>query len=110
LLKGNSIKAQPELFRLDHSFLDGPDVLAGPDIGPTAEEVLFPTSNNLTANQINDIEHLRLHVMTGCDVFVTLNTRDFINGGKQVELASYGIWVFTPEGIVSLLKNLYCWN
>jgi len=71
---------------------------------------MFPTTSVLTANQKYDIEHLRLHVLTGGDVFVTRNTRDFVAHGKQPGLARLGIWVFTPGELVIFLRELYGWR
>ena len=100
----------PGLFILDESSLDGADVLAGPDLTPGLRELLFPTAQMLTANQTCDIEHLRLHVITGGDVFVTLNRNDFITRGRQDALRSCGIWVMEPSELVDLLKGLYGWQ
>lgn len=84
--------------------------LAGPDVGDEVAPVLFPTAATLTANQAADVEHLRQHVITGADVFVTLNERDFIRRGKQQRLRHQGIWVLTPQGATQLLAELYGWD
>lgn len=108
--KAQSIETHPGLFILGASMLDGPDVLASPDLRNDLRRILFPTANPLTSNQVNDIEHLRLHVQTGGDAFVTLNINDFITRGRQTALAAIGIWVFTPKEIVTLLMKLYNWT
>ena len=107
--KAAALKEHPGLFILDESVLDGPDVLAGPDIGTELQEILFPTAQPLTNNQRHDVEHLRLHVLTGGDVFVTLNPNDFITRGRQESFRARGIWVLQPPELVELLKNLYKW-
>jgi len=84
--------------------------LAGPDLGHEVAPVLFPTAAILTSNQAADVEHLRQHVITGADVFVTLNERDFIRRGKQDRLRRHGIWVLTPQGATQLLGELYGWD
>ena len=89
--KAETISSHPNLFRLGLSVLDGPDVLAGPDLGGELHSILFPTTQQLTANQKSDIEHLRLHVQTGGDLFVTLNKNDFITQGRQDRLLRRGI-------------------
>jgi len=107
--KAEAMAEHPGLFILDQSVLDGPDVLAGPDLEADLQGLLFPTAHPLTDNQSNDVEHLRLHVLTGGDVFVTLNRNDFITRGRQEALRACGIWVMQPPEIVELLKNLYKW-
>ena len=106
LSKAASLAPHPGLFTLGVSRLGGPDVLAGPDIREELEAILFPTASPLTANQRHDVEHLRAHVRTGGDVFVTLNSNDFITRGRQERLRSVGIWVMSPGEVVNLLKSL----
>ena len=84
-------------------------VLAGPDMTEPIEETLIPTTDGLTSNQQADVDHLRSHVLTGGDVFVTRNPRDFIVRGKQGVLAKMGIWVFMPEELVRHLQGMYGW-
>lgn len=108
--KARSLAPHPGLFTLDVSTLDGPDVLAGPNLPGELQEILFPTANPLTENQRQDVEHLRLHVRTGGDMFVTLNPNDFITRGRQEALRSFGIWVLSPRELVGLLAELYRWQ
>jgi hypothetical protein len=108
--KGQSIQAHPGLFTLDISVLDGGDVLAGPDLEEPLQQILFPTTKNRNKNQNYDVEHLRQHIRTGGDVFLTMNTSDFIKHGKQAMLSRLGIWVFTPQELVELLRRLYGYN
>lgn len=108
--KAESIDVHPGIIILGASMLDGPAVLAGPDLRDDIRRILFPTANPLTSNQVNDVGHLRLHVRTGGDAFVTLNKNDFITRGRQAALAAIGIWVFTPEEVVTLLAKLYEWT
>ena len=107
--KAHSLAAQPGLFTLGASVLGRPDVLAGPDLRSDLEEILFPTAHPLTDNQAYDVEHLRRHVLTGGDVFVTLNVNDFVLRGRGEELRARGIWVLTPTELVTLLSELYEW-
>jgi len=83
--------------------------VAGPDMGPVLADVLFPTTHTLNANQMADIEHLRSHIQTGADVFLTQDAGDFIAVGKQLELRSFGIWVFNPSELVTLCREVYLW-
>ncbi len=108
--KARSLAPHPGLFTLGHSALDGPDVLAGPDLPAELQQILFPTANPLTENQRNDVKHLRLHVRTGGDVFVTLNPNDFITRGRHEMLRSFGIWVLSPSDLVRMLTELYGWR
>ena len=108
--KAKSLPPHPGLFTLGVSALGGPDVLAGPDLPKELEQILFPTAHPLTDNQRYDVEHLRLHVRTGGDVFVTLNPNDFITRGRHETLRSFGIWVLSPDELVGLLRELYGWQ
>ncbi len=88
--------------------LGGGAVLAGPDLGQELTRILFPTTKNLTDKQKKDVRHLQQHARTGGHCFVTINTRDFIRGGKAETLRSeFGVWVFTPDEAVGLLRELY---
>jgi len=107
--KAQSLGPHPNLFTLGISVLDGPDVLAGPDLSGPLQRTLFPTAIPLTDNQRRDVEHLRLHVRTGGDIFLTLNPNDFVTRGRQAELASIGIWVLSPRELVELVTKLYGW-
>ena len=107
--KGKQVQPHPELFTIGISMIGGDAVLAGPELTTDIQEILFPTAHTLTPNQENDIRHLSQHVRVGGDVFVTLNTNDFVKRGKQAALAERGIWVFTPTEIVDLLRRLFGW-
>lgn len=110
LSKAVAMPPHPGLFTLGVSTLDGPDVLAGPDMEAELEAVLFPTSAALTPNQRHDVEHLRKHIQTGGDVFVTLNPNDFIRRGRQERFRSVGIWVMSPADLVSLIRSTFGWT
>ncbi len=94
-------------FILGSSCLNGGDIFAGPEIWDQLRAILFPTVAELNNNQMSDVNHLAQHVRSGGDVFVTSDT-NFIR--KQEALRRYGIWVFSPEELVALLKRLYKWN
>jgi len=109
VMKARPLSAQPGLFSLDPGVLEGPDVLAGPDLRSELEEILFPDARPVTDNQASDVEHLRRHVLAGSDVFVTLNVNDFVLRGRSEELRARGIWILTPTELVRLLSELYEW-
>ncbi len=71
---------------------------------------MFPTTKVLNSNQEYDIEHLRSHVLTGGDIFVTRDPKDFIVRGKKEALSSLGIWVFEPKSAVEFISDLYGWD
>jgi hypothetical protein len=108
--KARRFPQHPRLFTLGPSALGGPGVLAGPDLADKFQQILFPTANPLTQNQRYDVEHLRLHVRTGGDAFVTMNPNDFITRGRQETLRSFGVWVLSPGDLVRLLIELYGWS
>ena len=89
--KATNIAPFPRLATLDVSTFNGGDVLAGPDLGHEIKDILFPKVAHLNQNQQNDVEHLRQHVRTGLDVFLTINVNDFIRRGKQEALRKRGI-------------------
>jgi hypothetical protein len=108
IAKAKSLGTQPGVFTLGSSVLGGGDVLAGEDLGDELKRLLFPTADPLTQNQTNDIEHLRAHIRTGGDIFVTLDS-DFIAHGRQDALRSIGVWVLRPAEATMLLKEVYGW-
>lgn len=85
-------------------------MLGGPDVLDEVRPVMFPTTLSLNSNQNADIDHLREHVRTGADAFVTLDEDDFIRHGKRPELQRRGIWIFTPSEMTRLLAELYGWD
>jgi hypothetical protein len=108
--KAYSIDLHPSGWVLGESALGVDTVLGGPDMEDQLRTVLFPTTKILTKNQEYDVEHLRSHVLAGGDAFVTRNPKDFAVRGKQETLATLGIWVFDPPGLVDFLINLYGWK
>ena len=66
---------------------------------------MFPTTPVLLANHQQDIEHLRQHVRTGGDAFVTLDG-DFLDERRQ-RLQQIGIWPFRPDELVAHLRAGY---
>jgi hypothetical protein len=108
--KAQQLAPHPAVWVLDESCLDVDTTLAGPDVGHELRSVLFPTTARLTSSQGTDVEHLRSHVRSGADAFVTRNPRDYIRRGKQASLQQRGIWVFTPRELVELLNALYRWS
>ena len=108
--KANTIDPHPDVWTLGMGALGIDTTLAGPDMYAPINDILFPTTRILTRNQEYDIEHLRSHVLTGGDVFVTRNPNDFVVRGKKESLAALGIWVFDPPGAVRFLQDLYDWG
>ena len=107
--KAEKMDDHPGLFTFGMSTFGGGDVLAGPDMADEIKEMLFPTTKVLTKNQIYDVQHLREHIQTGGDIFVTFDNH-FIKNGKQATLRQYGIWVFKPVEAVAFLKKQYDWK
>jgi len=110
IAKANQLGKHPPVWKLGFSHLGVDTNLAGPDMKEALREILFPTTSIVTENQEHDIEHLRSHVITGGDVFVTRNPEDFIVRGKQSQLSQLGIWVFTPAELVTFLGEIYEWT
>ena len=70
----------------------------------TAAALLFPHTKPeaMTASQRRDAEMLSVHHRLGRDVFLTLNTRHFIRGGRRERLAEhFGVQVMTPAEFVA---------
>lgn len=109
IAKANALLQHRSGWVLGESLLGIDTCLAGPDMEAELIDTLFPTTAMLTSNQRADIEHLRSHVRTGADVFVTKNSRDFIAVGKQAELRMFGIWVFEPSELVAFCQDAYQW-
>ena len=110
IAKAGAITQHRRGWVLDESLLDIDTYLSGPDMEAELIDTLFPTTTVLNSNQRADVEHLRSHVRTGADVFVTRDAGDFIASGKQVELRSFGIWVLEPSELVALCQDVYGWS
>lgn len=105
-----------EPFTLDMSAFDSDAYLSEDDSGPEFLElasILFPQKlpykpERLTENQNNDVMHLIAHVEAACHIFVTKNTRDFINDGRRERLHErWGIIVMTLDEVVPYLTTLF---
>lgn len=75
--------------------------------------VLFPGRNaqKLSMSEINDIAHLVKHHGSKNEIFVTANSRDFIDGGKRDRLkASFGILAMAPIEVVEMLSSIEGWK
>lgn len=108
--KAEATKPLPtNFFTLGGSCLGGGDILAGPEMWDQLRVVLFPTVAELNDNQKSDVNHLAQHIRSGGDAFVTLDM-NFIKDGKQEAIRRYGIWVFHPEELVALLRQLHKWD
>ena len=111
--KAAAIPPHPTVWELGvagRSELGVTTMLGGPDVQDEVRPVMFPTTVTLNSNQNADIDHLRDHVRTGADAFVTLDEDDFIRHGKRSELRRRGIWIFTPSEMTRLLTELYGWD
>ena len=103
--KMETVLPLPRLFTWNVSRWDMGDVWAGPDLTPQVQHILFPTTPRLSRNQTNEVRHLTAHIRAGGHAFLTLDTSDFIKRGKQKRLAKYGIWVFTPPDLTSIIDR-----
>lgn len=106
--KAQAIGGLPtNFFILGSSSLDSGDIFKGPDMRDELRAILFPKVHTLTPNQQSDVNHLSQHVQSGGDIFVTLNTNDFIKEGKKETLGKFGIGVFHPAEVVHLIRRLF---
>ena len=108
--KERLIPKHPPLLELGRDVLGGASVLAGPDLTAEIKSILFPSTKELTINQMRDIQHLAEHVRTGGHLFVTLNTKDFVVSGKEAKLRRLGVWAITPAVALALLGEMYGWQ
>ena len=108
--KAEATKPLPtNFFILGSSSLNGGDIFAGPEIWGQLRAILFPTVAELNDNQMSDVNHLAQHVRSGGDAFITRDT-NFMKDRKQETLRRYGIWVFHPEELVALFRQLHKWD
>lgn len=107
--KGQRLHNHPNIAIFGNTTFGGLDVLGGPDMKEEIREMLFPTTKELNQRQKNDAQHLREHVETGGDLFVTFDGH-FIKHGKQKSLRQFGIWVFKPKKAVAFLNRYYGWQ
>lgn len=75
--------------------------------------VLFPhrDSHRLSITEVNAVAHLQRHVTNARSVFVTSNTRDFIDDGRRERLNTvFKIVVMTPEETVTMFQKTHSWD
>lgn len=102
LLEKHGVETAGASFRLGMSRLGGPDFLGGPPATCSAEdlrrfvEVVGPDPSTLPASALGkafprkaaDYDALLTHFATGNDVFVTLDTKDYLHIAKRGTYAS----------------------
>lgn len=78
-------------FRLDHSILNGPDMLA--------DDNVHNVESMFSKNQRNDFTHIYSAYQIKADYFVTNDKDDFINNGRRekLELLMPGLKIRTTE-------------
>jgi|GEM_PF-6311432 len=86
-------------FRLDHSHLDGSDMLAGDNVYEV--EAMF------RKDQRNDFTHVYSAHQIGADYFITNNPRDFIKDGRREKLESLmpGLKIRTTEEFLEEIEE-----
>lgn len=69
--------------------------------------ILFPCRDplRLNINEINDISRLLHHHNLERSIFVTTNSQNFIEYGKQASLASMKLIVLTPDEAVRVIED-----
>lgn len=75
----------------------------------TLAGILFPDrdSAKLRMSEINNVVYLIKHHSTKNDIFVTANTKNYIENGHQERLKSaFGILAMTPEETVNALSKV----
>ncbi len=75
----------------------------------TLAGILFPDrdSAKLRMSEINNVVYLIKHHSTKNDIFVTANTKNYIENGHQERLKSaFGILAMTPEETVRTLSKM----
>lgn len=75
--------------------------------------VLFPSKDpqKLNMGEINNVAHLIQHHISKNEIFVTGNSRDFIEGGRRDLLkVCFGIIAMTPEEAVKMLGEIQGWE
>lgn len=96
---------------LGHAYLAGPKPNA-PQFWDLSK-IMFPGKDHekLDNNQSNDVMHLMSHFFAASDIFVTNNTKDFINDGRREKLkAAFQITVMTAEEAVTDLSAKHGWS
>lgn len=81
-------------------------------------QIIFPNSNALNQNEINDVMHLIAHCYSDSKYFITNNTKDFMDGKKtnknrnqnlknetRRKLQALSIDVLTPQEAVELFMK-----
>lgn len=113
------LQGAPGPFRLDYSYLEGPDVLLSDDqatVIDAIEDIVLPHEYRIGRlrpeeeefmakwrRKINDVQHLAAHYMADHDAFVTSDNDDIVKKRKQLWEAA-GILVYTPDEAVEAVE------
>lgn len=114
------MQTAPGPFRLDYSYLDGPDVLVTDDqslVIDAIEDIVLPAEYQVGllrtddqgfmakwSRKINDVQHLAAHYMAGHDAFVTSDHDDIVNKREQLWDRAR-IRVYTPDEAVAAIGS-----
>jgi hypothetical protein len=116
ILETNAIEIAGAAFRLGVSRLGGPDVLRGPRATRSPEEwkrfveivgsdpsTLSPSSvGKAMKRKIGDYDALHRHFGTGHDVFITLDTKDYLHiSRRSLYKAQLNLIIQSPSEFVS---------
>ncbi len=109
--QGPPLPVRGDPFRLGISRLGGPDMLGFEDQEERIERItriLFPTfsgSHPRAVSRKADIDHLVTHQLSGNDVFVTANTKDFTASKRRRLWREEGIAVMAPAEALMWVKQ-----
>ena len=68
-------------------------------------------AHKLNMAELNDVTHLIRHLNQGRNIFVTRNSKSFIDQGKREQLQSaFRISAMTPEEVVDRLSKQEGWT
>jgi hypothetical protein len=112
--KARRMKNVGEPFVLEESVFDSGAHWSGSPAPSPMEiaSVLFQRRfSDLKPSDVGDILHLLAHHDGGSAIFVTNNSRHFIDGGRQQLLKErWAIEVMTPAEVVTYLRQQYNWT
>jgi hypothetical protein len=118
LFEGHHVEVVGTVFRLGVSRLGGPDLFSGPPTARSPEELrrfievvgadpatLSPSAIGATfARKVGDYDALHTHFGSGNEVFVTLDTKDYLRISRRpLYAAELGLIVQSPAELVAEL-------
>lgn len=98
--KANKYRRLPSWQTFTNHYNRFPLVFADIDFNEKIADILFPDRENGGKYEEEDVRQMIAHIRSGNDIFLTNNSKDFIDNNKREKLFEMGGKVQTPEEFI----------